>query len=116
VKLSIGREIVYLHLATIRKRIGVHNSIGMIHALYYDESQSFDTLKLTPRGREVFRLILIGVTEKEIAAHLGISYSGVRRHKEKMLLMNDCTTMLKLISKYYEGNPDIQLAGKLSGE
>lgn len=60
-------------------------------------------LKLTPRGTEVFRLLLEGVSDKQIAERLGISYSGVRRHKEKMLLMNDCNTVLELDSKYYEG-------------
>ena len=60
-------------------------------------------LKLTPRGTEVFQLILKGVSDKNIGENLGMSYSGVRRHKEKMLLMNGCNTMLELVSKYYEG-------------
>ena len=61
-------------------------------------------LKLTPRGAEVFRLILEGVTDHGIAKRLGISYSGVRRHKEKMLLANGCASMLELVAKYHMEN------------
>ena len=58
-------------------------------------------IKLTSRGREVFRLVLSGLTDKEIAHELGITYSGVRRHREKMLLANGCKTMNELISRFY---------------
>jgi DNA-binding CsgD family transcriptional regulator len=63
------------------------------------------SIKLTPRGREVFMLILKGITDKHIASLMGISYSAVRRHKEKMLFQNDCYSMLELISKHY-ARPD----------
>ena len=59
-------------------------------------------IKLTPRGAEVFRRILQGASDRQIAEHLGISYSGVRRHKEKMLLANGCEFMRELIARYYE--------------
>lgn len=58
-------------------------------------------IKLTTRGKEVFQLILEGVGDKQIGERLSISYSGVRRHKEKMLIANGCQSMLELISKYY---------------
>jgi DNA-binding CsgD family transcriptional regulator len=38
------------------------------------------TIKLTPRGREVFLRTLAGLTIREIAGQLGLSISGVRRH------------------------------------
>ena len=57
-------------------------------------------IKFTPRGREVFHLILKGKTSTEIAELLNMSKSGVRRHKEKMLLQNNCTSILELVSKY----------------
>lgn len=58
------------------------------------------TIRLTPRGREVFELAMRGLSIKEISEYLGISYSGVLRHREKMLLVNKCASMLQLIAKY----------------
>lgn len=45
-------------------------------------------------------LFMRGFTYTKIAEHLGISLSGVRRHREKMLWQNDCKSMLELIAKY----------------
>ncbi|OUO52144.1 hypothetical protein B5F76_08055 [Desulfovibrio sp. An276] len=45
-----------------------------------------------------------GWSGKQISNHLGISKSAVRRHKEKMLLDNDCKTIIELISKCYANN------------
>lgn len=59
-------------------------------------------INLTPRGKEIFQLILKGLSDKQIGEYLGISYSGVRRHKEKMILANGCNSILELVSKYYE--------------
>ncbi|WP_291447667.1 LuxR C-terminal-related transcriptional regulator [Desulfovibrio sp.] len=59
------------------------------------------SIKLTPRGKEVFSMILNGTSNKCIAKHLGMSLSGVRRHREKMLLQNDCENTLELLAKYY---------------
>lgn len=48
-------------------------------------------------------LFMRGFTYKKIAEHLGISLSGVRRHREKMLWQNECKSMLELIAKYQAG-------------
>ncbi len=101
-ELSIRRVIIYLHLANIRKRIGAQNSIEMLHMIRSATAATSHGLKFTPRGKEVFRLILEGNSDKQIGIRLGISYSGVRRHKEKMLLLNGCGTILELVAKYYE--------------
>lgn len=101
-RLCIDRAIVYLHLAHIRKSVGAHSSIEMLHILLDEPETSRNPLKLTPRGAEVFQLILKGMSDKKIGETLGMSYSGVRRHKEKMLLANDCNDMLELVAKYYE--------------
>lgn len=61
-------------------------------------------LRLTPRGLEVFMHILKGLSTKEVAENLGMSTSCVRRHKEKMLLQNNCGTMLELITRHYAQN------------
>lgn len=62
-------------------------------------------MTFTPRGKEVFHLVLKGKKGVEIAALLGMSRSGVRRHQEKMLLQNDCRSMLELVAKYYSLGP-----------
>ncbi len=80
----------------------MHSSLEILSALYDNENLSFENLVLTPRGTKVFELILKGHTIEEIALELGMSYSGVRRHKEKMILANNCSTMKELVSKYYE--------------
>ncbi|MDR1660076.1 MAG: LuxR C-terminal-related transcriptional regulator [Desulfovibrio sp.] len=38
-------------------------------------------LRLTPRGKEVFLLALEGLNINQIAERMGISYSGVLRHR-----------------------------------
>lgn len=42
----------------------------------------------------------------DISEHLGISYSAVRRHREKMLLQNKCHSMLELLSKHRSSSSD----------
>jgi DNA-binding CsgD family transcriptional regulator len=46
-------------------------------------------------------LIMKGLSIKEISGRLGIGISGVKRHREKMLLQNECTNMLQLVAKYH---------------
>jgi DNA-binding CsgD family transcriptional regulator len=59
------------------------------------------TLRFTPRGKEVFLLILEGFTRSQIAERLCMSVDGVRKHREKMLEQNGCKSRLELIAKYY---------------
>lgn len=84
---------------SIRKKTGTNNIIELLYFIYKDQDNNF--IKLTSRGKDAFALIITGKTNEEIAKELGISKSGVRRHKEKMLLQNNCNTILELISKYY---------------
>lgn len=95
----------------------VHSSIEMLSVLGNDTAQNIcgetckappieaddilDTIKLTPRGKQVFAFILAGYSRQEIADALQISLSGVRRHREKMLLQNNCKDILELVAKYY---------------
>lgn len=86
----------------IRKELGVHNTMQMLYILYtHNNISDTGTIHLTHRGKEVFLLFLEGKTNSIIAQQLGISKSAVRRHKEKMLLANDCESMLELVAKYY---------------
>lgn len=99
--LSIDIKTVYRHLANIRKELGVHSSIEILYFTTNDSEFKPHNIRLTSRGKEVFQLILEGLSDKQVGERLGISYSGVRRHKEKMLIANECESMLELISKYY---------------
>ena len=86
----------------------MNNSVEMLNTLIADSEDTFGGIKLSPRGKEVFQLILKGVSDKQVGESLGISYSGVRRHKEKMLLANGCSTMLELVAKLRSANEEKQ--------
>ena len=102
--MSLAREIVYLHLANARKRLNAHSSIELLYIGSGGISIDCTIIKLSPRGEEIFKFIMQGWSGKQISNHLGISKSAVRRHKEKMLLDNDCKTIIELISKCYANN------------
>lgn len=104
--LSIHLTTVYRHLATIRAVYHVHGNIELMRAIMSGLPKNVSQIILTPRGREIFHLILAGRTSKEIAEHFCISYSGVLRHREKMLEQNDCHSMTELIAKYYNLSDD----------
>lgn len=89
------------HLATIRKMLNVHSNVALMRVVSGQDLPVKSSVNLTPRGAEVFALILEDVSNTEIATRLGISYSTVRRHREKMLLCNACGTMKELIAKHY---------------
>ena len=88
---------------------GVHSNIELLHHLNEEPEASISTIRLTPRGREVFELAMSGLSIREISKRLGISYSGVLRHREKMLLANECNPMLELIATYRGTYPNRQL-------
>lgn len=58
------------------------------------------SVRLSPRGREVMELFMRGMSYKQIAERLSISRSGVRRYLEKMLWQNECKSMLELMARY----------------
>lgn len=99
--LSINRKTVYRHLDNIRKSLEVHNSIEILYLITNKIKFKLQNIKLTPRGKEVFQFILKGLSDREIGECLNINYSGVRRHKEKMLFASEYESILELISKYY---------------
>ena len=99
--LSIQRATVYRHQATIRKQYNVNGSIELMRAILSETKRNLSQLILTPRGSDVFELVMDGKTSSEIAESLCISYSGVLRHREKMLEQNDCHSMNELVAKYY---------------
>ena len=83
-ELSISREIVYLHLANARKQLNSHSSIELLYIVNGERNIDYTVIKLSPRGEDVFKFIIQGLSEKQISNYLGISRSTVRRHKEKI--------------------------------
>ena len=67
-----------------------------------------ENFKLDTFARAI-ELAMSGLSIREISKRLGIIYSCVLRHKEKMLLPNECNSMLELIAKYHGTNPNRQL-------
>lgn len=110
----MGLRIVHNHLYDLRKALGVRNSIEILNAVLGNPDFCPHLLKLTPRGALVFENILNGMSDKQIGERLGMSYSGVRRHKENMLFANKCDTLPDLIAKYYSALQRQQFVSLLS--
>lgn len=99
--LGLRESTVHRHLANIRRALDVHTSVEMLAVLGRKPDTGLSPLRLTPRGAEVFALLVQGVSAARIGQQLGISYSAVRRHVEKMLFQNKCDTMLELLAKHH---------------
>jgi DNA-binding CsgD family transcriptional regulator len=88
------------------------NSFETLHLLLKETDSELPMLRFTPRGKDIFALILQGFGQRKIGERMGMSVSGVRRHREKMLLQNDCNSMSELLLKYhgqpyYKGREDV---------
>ena len=101
-RLFIAKKTFRNHLLHIRKKLGAH-SIREVVRIYQQtmQAQTVSTLRFSPRGKEVFLLLREGLTRPQVAARMGMSLSGVRRHMERMLLQNDCKSILELFAKYH---------------
>jgi DNA-binding CsgD family transcriptional regulator len=102
--LFIGIKTIYVHRANIRKALDARNAFETLHLLLKETGSVMPMLHFTPRGKEVFALMLQGLRQREIGERMGMSVSGVRRRREKMLLQNDCNSMTELLLKYH-GQP-----------
>lgn len=100
--LGIKTSTLYQHLVELRKRTGCHSSMKMITSRLDMTCQQVAVMDmgLTPRETEVFLLILDGLTTSQIAHRLSISESGVKRHREKILLKSGRGSMLELAAMY----------------
>ena len=99
--LFISARTVYKHRAEVRRVLGARNTFELLDMLHQQTGCISPTVRLSPRGGKVFTLLLEGLSNKEIGERLGMSVSGVKRHREKMLLQNNCATILELIAKYH---------------
>jgi DNA-binding CsgD family transcriptional regulator len=79
-------------------------SFEMLHMLLQETGSVMPMLRFSPRGKEVFTLMLQGLGQREIGEQMSMSVNGVKIHKEKMLLHNDCNSMTELLLKYH-GQP-----------
>ena len=53
--------------------------------------------RLTPREREVGQLVARGLTNKDIAAHLGMSINTVKVHRSRVMKKLDVTSLADLV-------------------
>ncbi len=102
--LFIAESTVNFHLTAIRKKVGANNTIEMLYLLCQTSENAISNFNLTSRNKDIFQLFIQGCTYDEIGTRLNISYSGVRRHMEKILVKNDCANINELIGKYYNPN------------
>ncbi|WP_366937519.1 LuxR C-terminal-related transcriptional regulator [uncultured Mailhella sp.] len=98
--LHISSGTVRWHLANLRKLYNVHSTRELLILFIIQEKHEQAYLKISDRSKEVIDLFMNGKTYAQIASHLGISVSGVRRHIEKCLIQNNCKSTIELISKY----------------
>lgn len=53
---------------------------------------------LTPREREVFELIVLGHTQREMAEQLGVSVKTIEAHRAHIALKLRCRTRAQLVA------------------
>ncbi len=72
--------------------------------------------RITPRRAEVLRELADGFTEREAAAHLGISAKGVRSHAEDLKNLTGCASVREL-ARWWRANRErwIDLMREISG-
>ena len=58
---------------------------------------TYPPVKLTPRERDIVRLILAGFPSAKIAERLGVSVNTIKNHKKRMYRKLDITTERELI-------------------
>lgn len=87
------------NLANLRKLYDVHSTREFLVIFKSCKSEK-NSIKTTPREKEVIELFMRGKTYEQIAECLGISVSGVRRHLERVISRNELKSTIELISKY----------------
>lgn len=84
--LSIEEATAHRHLARVRKIFAAHSNIELLRQCKERTEADMSATRVTPRGREVSELAMHCLNSKEISKRLGISHSGILRHRENMFL------------------------------
>lgn len=92
------------HLFNARKKLHIRKTAELFRISTKEDGVQDDNIRLTRRWREVFEAYIGGLTDRSIAEQLGIGYSAVRRHKERMRDANDCNSMRELGSLFQSGH------------
>ena len=98
-KLYISPKTVHRHLANLRQRYGFVKSLELTNLFFLKKNDT--KMRLTNRENEILRLASEGFSSRQISLRLGISFSTVRRHKENMLLKNECSSMRELLAHFF---------------
>ncbi len=84
-----------------RQNTNSRNTDEMLYKLNPSDENSFSHLKLTPVWKRTFLLIIKGYTDKEIMMECKITRNTLLRHKERMKVSNNCSTIKELTRKHY---------------
>jgi DNA-binding NarL/FixJ family response regulator len=65
-------------------------------------------IKLPTQQKVVLRLVLFGLSNKEIATQLNLSESTVKQHIKSIMLGTSYKSRAQIIANYYLGNYDVE--------
>lgn len=95
-KQSVGEELIEAITQVLEGKVYLPKLVGKTLDQFFKQSPSHSR-NLTPRQREVLRLIAQGRTMKEIAALLGISTRTAESHKYEMMEALGIQTTAELV-------------------
>jgi DNA-binding CsgD family transcriptional regulator len=73
---------------------------GLPPISYRQALERFLEGKLTPREREIVRLILLGFPTSKVAERLGLSVNTIKNHKKRLYFKLDITTERELFTNF----------------
>ncbi len=82
-------------LLILERGLKAKSAIGINNAL-----NKFHTDELTPRERQIFRLIILGYSNENIAKELEIGVGTIRNHRKRLYHKLDITAERELFSKF----------------
>ena len=86
-------------LTAVREALQENNKRLIKNDLQATTNKLLETL--TPREKEILNLLLKGLTNKDIATHIGKTDATVKIHKSRVLKKMGVRTLPELISQYH---------------